>query len=131
MISQSLKKALILTGGAVFCLCFGADIFAAIKPFASGQGVGAIAGSVKSNLGSLAQLITAGAYVAGMGFAVGAIVKFKAHKDNPTQVGIGVPIALLFVGAALLGSPSVFKTTGQTLFGASGKYAGVSGVSSF
>ena len=130
MTSQSWGKALIIIGGAIFCLCFGIDALAA-KTFASGYGVGAVASSVKSNLSSIATLITAGAYVAGMGFAVGAIVKFKAHKDNPTQVGIGVPIALLFVGAALLGSPSVFKTTGQTLFGASGKYAGVSGVSSF
>lgn len=130
MISQSLKKALILTAGAVVCFCIGADVLAATG-FASGQGIGAVASSVKSNLSNIATLITAGAYVAGMGFGVGAIVKFKAHKDNPTQVAIGVPIAMLFIAAALLFAPSVFKTTGATLFGASGKQAGISGISSF
>jgi len=129
--NQSLKKALILTGGAIFCFCIGVDVFAAGKPFASGQGIGAVAGAVKGNLSAIATLITAGSYVAGMGFGVGAIVKFKAHKDNPTQVAISVPIAMLFIAAALLYIPSVFKTTGATLFGASGRAAGISGISSF
>lgn len=130
MMSPSLKKVLILTGGAILCYCLGVDAFAA-KTFASGTGIGAVAGSVKSNLGSIATLITAGSYVAGMGFGVGAVVKFKAHKDNPTQVAISVPIAMLFIAAALLYIPTVFKTTGATLFGASGKAAGISGISSF
>jgi intracellular multiplication protein IcmD len=132
MMSQSLRRILWLTGGAIFCLCFGIDVFAASSiSYASGQGIGAVAGAVKGNLKNIASLITAGAYVAGMGFAVGAIVKFKAHKDNPTQVAISVPIAMLFIGAALLFAPSVFKTTGATLFGASGTQATISGVQSF
>lgn len=128
--SQSLKKILLLTMGAIVCLCMGADVFAAIT-YQSGTGIGAVAGAVKGNLRNIASLITAGAYVAGMGFGVGAIVKFKAHKDNPTQVAISVPIAMLFIAAALLFVPSVFKTTGATLFGASGAQAGISGVASF
>jgi intracellular multiplication protein IcmD len=66
-----------------------------------------------------------------MAFAVGAIVKFKAHKDNPTQIPIGQPIALLFVGAALIFVPTVFKVSGATLFGSSGYVAGASGIASF
>ena len=38
------------------------------------------------NLAELAQLITAISYIGGFGFGVAAITKFKAHKDNPTQV---------------------------------------------
>ncbi len=128
--NQSLEKALWLAMGALVCLCIGTDALAA-GSFASGTGIGAVAGSVKSNLRSIASLITAGAYVAGMGFGVGAIVKFKAHKDNPTQVAISVPIAMLFIAAALLFVPTVFKTTGATLFGASGVQGGISGVASF
>jgi intracellular multiplication protein IcmD len=86
---------------------------------------------VTSNVGNIARLVTAASYVAGMAFAVGAIVKFKAHKDNPTQIPIGTPIALLFVGAALIFIPTVFKVSGSTLFGSSGAVAGVSGVTSF
>lgn len=95
------------------------------------SGIGGVASQVTTNLAAIAKLITAGSYVVGMAFAVGAIVKFKAHKDNPTQIPIGTPIALLFVAAALIFIPTVFKVGGSTLFGASGTVAGVSGITSF
>jgi hypothetical protein len=95
------------------------------------SGIGSVAATATSNLANVAKLITAASYVAGLAFAVGAVVKFKTHKDNPTQVPIGTPIAMLFVGAALIFIPSVFKTTGTTLFGTSGTVAGVSGITSF
>jgi intracellular multiplication protein IcmD len=107
------------------CLAAGTAAFAAVS------GVGSVAAVVTSNVANVAKLITAASYVAGMAFAVGAIVKFKAHKDNPTQIPIGTPIALLFVGAALIFTPSVFKASGATLFGGSGTVAGVSGITSF
>jgi hypothetical protein len=59
------------------------------------------------------------------------VVKFKAHKDNPTQIPIGTPIALIFVGAGLMFIPTVFKVSGATMFAASGQVAGVSGIVSF
>lgn len=102
--------------------------------FAAGAGsggLGAVASNVTASFASLASLITASSYVAGMGFAVAAILKFKAHKDNPTQIPVGTPIALLFIGAALLFMPSIFQTTGQTLFGSNASVAGVSGETSF
>lgn len=95
------------------------------------SGVGSVAATLTGNLANVARLITAASYVAGMAFAVGAVVKFKAHKDNPTQIPIGTPIALLFVGAALIFIPTVFKVSGATLFGGSGTVAGVSGIASF
>ena len=86
-------------------VCFSMGTVALAAASGTGTGVGAIATQVTGNLGAIAKLITAGAYVAGMAFAVGAIVKFKAHKYNPTQVPIGMPIALLFIGAALIFVP--------------------------
>lgn len=97
----------------------------------SAGGIGGVATSVTGNLAAVARLITAASYVAGMAFAVGAIVKFKAHKDNPTQIPIGTPIALLFVGAALIFIPTVFRVSGATLFGGSGEVGGVSGITDF
>lgn len=70
-----------------------------------------------SSLANLAKLITASSYVAGFGFAIGAILKFKAHKDNPTQIPIGTPIALIFIGAALIFIPTILSASGATLFG--------------
>lgn len=125
MISKQTKKGIILFLGAIFCLCAGTAFAAAAS------GVGLVAANVTSNLANIAKLITAGSYVAGFGFAVGAIVKFKAHKDQPTQVPIGIPIALLFVAAALIFIPSVFKTTGLTLFGTTSGVSRVSGIASF
>lgn len=95
------------------------------------SGIGSVAHNVTTNLGNIAKLLTAGAYVGGMAFVIGAIVKFKAHKDNPTQIPIGTPIALLFVGAALIFVPMMFSTSGATLFGSGAQQAGISGVSSF
>lgn len=69
-----------------------------------------------SDIASLVKLMTADSYVAGFAFAVGAILKFKAHKDNPTQQSLSVPIVLLFVAAALIFLPSVFRASGATLF---------------
>jgi len=124
MNKKLLKNMLLLIGGLAsvgFCTA----VLAAVS-----GGVGGIAANVTTNLANVAKLITAASYVAGMGFAVGAVVKFKAHKDNPTQIPIGMPIALLFVAAGLIFIPSVFKSAGATLFG-SGSVAGVSGITSF
>ena len=94
--------------------------------------LGTVAGNVTSTFVEIAQLITAASYIAGLGFAVGSILKFKAHKDNPQQITVGVPIALMFVAAALIFLPSMFDVAGNTLFGSSGgTYAGVTGITSF
>ncbi len=90
-----------------------------------------VADTLTNQMKSFAKLITAASYVAGMAFAVGAVVKFKAHKDNPTQIPIGTPIALLFVGAALIFIPSVFGTMGGTLWGSGGEKGGASGTATF
>lgn len=105
---------------------YGANAFAQ-----STQDIGSVAQSISKTFGSLAQLITAVAYVSGMGFGMAAILKFKAHKDNPTQIPIGTPIALLFVAAALLFLPTLFGVAGVTVFGSSGKQGGITGVTSF
>lgn len=122
-------KKVILALLGLSCLVLGT--FALAQGDGSAVGIGGVAAKVTTNLANIARLITAGSYVAGMAFVVGAIVKFKAHKDNPTQIPIGTPIALLFVGAALIFAPTVFKVSGQTLFGTSGEVSGISGVTSF
>ncbi len=116
----------VLMFGAYSLFFYGANALAQ-----SNQDVGQIAQNITKTFGSLAQLVTAIAYVAGMGFGMAAILKFKAHKDNPTQIPIGTPIALLFVAAALLFLPTLFGVAGQTIFGASKSAGSVSGVSSF
>lgn len=82
--------------------------------------LGKMASQITGSFENVTRLITAGAYLAGLAFAVGAIMKFKQHKDNPTQIPIGTPIALLFIAAALLFMPTILKVTGATMFGSGG-----------
>ena len=89
--------------------------------------LGDVATNVTKTFGKLAKMITAVAYIAGLGFSVGAIMKFKQHKDNPTQIPIGTPVAMLFIAAALIFLPTIMSITGQTIFGTEGKVGGPSG----
>lgn len=112
--------------GSIVCLSLIA-LFSQ-EAMAGNMTVGAMASSITSSFTNLTKLITAGSYLAGLGFSIGAIMKFKQHKDNPTQIPIGTPIALVFIAAALLFLPSILGVTGATMFGSSGgKTAGPTG----
>lgn len=90
--------------------------------------IGSMASNITKSFTSLTKLITAGSYLAGLGFSIGAIMKFKQHKDNPTQIPIGTPIALVFIAAALLFLPSILGMTGSTMFGDNYDTAGPTGI---
>ena len=96
-------------------LLLGTD--AAIAGSGSSDSLGGVAANITDSLTNVTKLITGVSYVAGMGFALAGIVKFKAHKDNPTQVPLSAPIVLVCIAAALLFLPSILKTAGGTLFG--------------
>ncbi len=90
--------------------------------------MGNVASTITGSFENVTKLITATAYLAGIAFAVGAIIKFKAHKDNAAQVPIGQPVGLLMVAAALLFLPSILGITGQTIFGTAASSAGYLGI---
>lgn len=92
------------------------------------KNLGEVATTLTGSFEGIAKLITAGAYMAGIGFAMASMLKFKAHKDNPTQIPIGTPIALLFIGAALIFLPNIFGIAGQTIFGGTSGAGGIHGV---
>lgn len=95
---------------------------------ASNMTIGSMASNITKTFSSVAKLITAGSYLAGLAFAVGAIMKFKQHKDNPTNIPVGTPIALLFIATALLFLPSILSIAGGTMFGADAVTAGPEGM---
>jgi len=94
----------------------------------AGTTLGTMASSIVKTFTSVGNAITGGSYVAGLAFSIGAIMKFKQHKDNPTQIPIGTPISLVFISAALLFLPSVLSVAGFTMFGAQGTTAGPTGM---
>lgn len=98
-----------------------------VEAHAGAESIGKVAENITGSFRALTRLITAASYLAGLGFAIGAVMKFKQHKDNPTQIPIGTPIALLFIAAALLFLPTLLGVAGQTIFGTGGTVAGPSG----
>ena len=123
MENQNKIKTLLITA-----VCFGLLALVCQEAVAANATIGSMASSITQSFKNIAKLITAGSYLAGLGFSVGAIMKFKQHKDNPTQIPIGTPIALVFIAAALLFLPSILSVTGSTMFGSDGgKTAGPEG----
>lgn len=118
----NLKKSTLVKLAVTF-LCVGVSgtIFAS----ESYQSIGTLATNVTSSFQSLVQLMIAVSYLLGVGFSGAAIFKFKQHKDNPTQIPIGTPIALLVVGIMLIFLPGLVGPIGQTIFGSNvGEMAG-------
>ncbi len=91
------------------------------------KGIAKIAQNVTGSFGSIAQLFLAIAYIAGVGFAVAAIFKFKQHKDNPTQIPLGTPIALLAIAVSLIFLGYFIKPLGETLGATEQQAVGPSG----
>lgn len=112
------SKGLNVLYGTLFAFWVG-DVLAQ-----SGQSLSDIVSNVQGNVLTLGPLLTIISYIAGVGFAIAGIVKFKAHKDNPQQVSLSQPIVYLAVGAGLLFLPSIMASAGSTVFGGSQTSAG-------
>lgn len=111
---------------AIVGACIGLSLVS-VNLFADTQSLGTVASTIIGSLGKVTKLITALSYVTGLAFSIGAIVKFKQHKDNPAQIPIATPITLVGVSAALLFLPTILGVTGATLFGNNYETAGPSG----
>ena len=83
-----------------------------------------LANNVRSNLQAVITLAITGAYVAGIVLFISGLVKFKAHKDNPTQVPLSTPVVLIGISACLLFFPSLLDVAGSTVFGGDGGQQG-------
>jgi intracellular multiplication protein IcmD len=88
--------------------------------------IGSIATNVTESFNAIGSLILGIAFVAGLGFGVAAIFKFKQHKDNPTQVPVGTPVAMMAISAALVFLPGFYDPLGNTM-GLEGTAGGFSG----
>ncbi len=121
MLKITTKKILKLSASLIVLLCFINFAHADSKTF------GSVAANITKTFSDMGKMLTGLSYVAGLGFAIAAILKFKQHKDNPQQVPVGMPLGLLAVAAAFLFLPTLMGVTGQTLFGGGQRTAGPSG----
>ena len=109
--------------------CFALVSFGALyaaQVFAE-DNLGQLARGVTGSFTGIGSLMIATSYLAGIGFAIAAIFKFKQHRDNPTQIPIGTPLALLIIGIVLIFFPGIIKPAGTTIFGSSNTAGGFSG----
>lgn len=81
------------------------------------EDIGGVAKRITGVVGTLATMMIAISYIAGIGFVIASLFKFKQHKDNPTQIPLGTPLALMVIGIILVFLPLLFGPIGRTIFG--------------
>ncbi|MBM93677.1 MAG: type IV secretion protein IcmD [Legionellales bacterium] len=104
--AQRILKLSLILGAAV-----------SVSAFAEDASLGKLAENLSGSFEGIAKLMIGTAYVAGIGFGISAIFKFKQHKDNPTQVPIGTPFALLAISVLLVFLPNIYAPAGTSIFG--------------
>ena len=78
--------------------------------------IGDLANNIRKNLSAVVTLAIVVAYMAGVFFFISGIIKFKAHKDNPTQVPLSAPVVMILIAACLLYFPTLIEVSGKTVF---------------
>ena len=119
MLGKKILKSVLAIGVGVMG-CYATSALAA-------NNIADIANTVSGTFKSLGQLMTGVAYLAGIGMTIAAIFKFKQHKDNPQQVPMGTPIAMLLVGIALIFLPNIIAPAGSSIFGSNATTGGFTG----
>ncbi len=89
--------------------------------YADPKTIGDVAMQASKSINGVQVMIQGACYMAGVALAGGSMFKFKAHKDNPQQTALSVPIVMLAVAAGLLYLPSLMSTAGDSLWGGTQK----------
>ncbi len=108
-------------------LAFGLLAGLSTVAFAEGGDITALASTVSTEATSIAKLLSITAYVAGVGFALGGILQFKAHKENPQQTPLSKPVVMIVVAACLLFLPTILTVAGNSLLGSGATSAATAG----
>jgi len=77
--------------------------------------LGGLVYQTHESTGYILRIMTACSYLAGFGLVIGALFKFKAHKENPAQVELGKCVVQLVVGLALIFLPSIISIGGSAI----------------
>ena len=119
MLSKKIMKS-------VLSMCLGMIGFYITNALAAND-IAGIANTITGSFESIGKLMVATAYLAGFGLTIGAIFKFKQHKDNPQQTPMGIPITMLLVGIALIFLPNIISPAGTSIFGEGATTGGFTG----
>jgi intracellular multiplication protein IcmD len=94
---------------------------------AAETGIGGMAAHVTNAMNSIARLIGSLSYIIGLCFFLGALLKFKQHRDNPTQVPVGTPFTYFGIAILMIFMPMLITESGKTVFSSNLSTGGVSG----
>ena len=89
----------------------------AIDP-AMAQDLNTMTSNLKNQLPGVADVLSACAYIGGIGFGIKAALKLKEHNESKgQQVPLSQPITLAVVAALLLALPTLLTNAKGTVFG--------------
>jgi len=84
--------------------------------YAQDSSLGGLAQNILGPFSAMGKIMMAVCIVGGVGFILGSVVQYKAHRENPTQVRISTPLLLLILGIALVSLPFLGKYSSSSLF---------------
>ena len=79
--------------------------------------LGGVAANITGIIAYLGQFLTAIAFIIAFGFAIGAIVKYKSHRDNPQMISLREPITMVILCLAFIALGFVSLFVGHNIFG--------------
>ena len=106
------KKSLVMTLGVIIMgVVVGEPAFA--------KGIGDVLDATSTaNFEKINNFITAGMYLAGVGFGAAGIFKLRDYmKDDQGRASLKLPVGLLIAASLALAMPSYLKTGVDTTFG--------------
>ena len=93
---KKIKHAKVALKGTMLVTSLMAVVWADV---ALAESLGTMASTLTKTFGSVGKAVTALSYIAGLGFAIAAILQFKQHKENPSQTPIGKPVSQILIAA--------------------------------
>ncbi len=108
-----------LSAAALAVPAWATAAFLLALPAEAADNIGTVATNVKGQFGSLADLLGAAAFLAGVGFVVFGIFKFYNYSKNPQdpQNKVGSAVMLVVAGAMMIAVPTVAGVGVVSIFG--------------
>ncbi len=94
---------------------------------AMAQGLNRVTGTVKDQMPGVVDILSAIAYIAGVGFGIKAALKLKEHNESKGQIPLSQPITLGIVAALLLALPTFLSVAKEGVFGTGSTGTSISG----
>ncbi len=104
-----------------------ATVLVAFSGVASAQGINSVTTTLLGQMPGITDVLSAIAYIAGVGFGIKAALKLKEYNESKGQVPLSAPITLAVVAALLLALPTFLATSKEAVFGTGTQGTNVNG----